>query len=147
MLTALVTGIVHSMPIQFQEHGDQNMRSCLLQRLCRGTAHLSVPQVPQLRQILRQQRSHACHLVIAPWTLYYIFLSMQSSLRLCYFSLTFGQVHGSVLRGSGRSGPAFDEFMYGAPFEAFYYFPIPFSKDMTSLPRWSCPCAGRPATI
>lgn len=33
-LTAIVTGIVHSMPIQLQEHGDQDMRSRLLQRLC-----------------------------------------------------------------------------------------------------------------
>jgi E3 ubiquitin-protein ligase BRE1 len=57
---------VHRVPPQLEEYGDQNMRSCFLQRMRRRTPHFSLPQVSQLQQIVRRQRPHAHHPLIRP---------------------------------------------------------------------------------
>jgi E3 ubiquitin-protein ligase BRE1 len=57
---------VHGVPPQLEEYGDQNMRSCFLQRMRRRTPHVSLPQVSQLQQIVRRQRPHAHHPLIRP---------------------------------------------------------------------------------
>jgi hypothetical protein len=64
--TLLDTCTVHGLPPQLQEHGDQDMRSRLLQGLRGGAPHLSVPQMSQLQPFLRKQRPHAHYPMIFP---------------------------------------------------------------------------------
>lgn len=68
---------MHRLPSQLQEHGHQNVRSRLLQGLCRGATHLSISQMPQLQPVLRKQRPHAYYPVISP-------LSPQNFLLVLY---------------------------------------------------------------
>lgn len=65
-LPHLDTCPVHGLPPQFQEYGHQNLRSRLLQGLCRRTPHFSISQVSQLQPIIRKQRPHAHYSLIHP---------------------------------------------------------------------------------
>lgn len=66
-LNRLDTCPVHSLSPQLQKHRDQNVRSRLLQGLCRRTPHLSLSQVSQLQPFIRKQRPHAHYPLISPF--------------------------------------------------------------------------------
>ena len=121
---------MHRLPSQLQEHGHQNVRSRLLQGLCRGATHLSISQMPQLQPVLRKQRPHAYYPVIlstVPSKFSSCIIStllFSTSLPFFFvaplfhpiiFLVTFCQVHGAVFGGCfffRRIGlkAAFDEF-------------------------------------
>jgi E3 ubiquitin-protein ligase BRE1 len=63
-LIYLGTCPVHGLPPQLQEHRDQDLWSCLLQRVCRRAGVLSFSKVSQLQQILRKQRLYARYYVM-----------------------------------------------------------------------------------
>jgi hypothetical protein len=78
-----------------------------------------------------------------PSTLYYIFLSTQSSLRLCFFSITFGQAHGSVFiawfsrSGLGRRLTSYvrSALTQGSYFCSFPSISVPFYKPTANISR------------
>lgn len=57
---------LHCLQAQFQRHRDQDLWTRLLQRMCRRTPDLEIPQMSRLQQILWQQRPHEDHVVISP---------------------------------------------------------------------------------
>lgn len=98
---------VHGLSPQLQEHGDQNLRSCLLQGLRRRTSYLSLTQMSQLQPIVRKQRPHAHHPLIPSFLKKFLFLYnssfvfslSRSSTLSSFLVITFGLVHGAVFGG------------------------------------------------
>src|SRR5271155_3149112 len=52
---------LHCVPKEFQRYRHQDLWTCVLQRLRRGTAYVKISQMSELQQVFWKQRSHEGH--------------------------------------------------------------------------------------